>query len=63
MYRAASNPAELMLTVCFSSKAAYEENANHPEQDNWYRHLVTLLEEEPRWIDGDVLAVHSRGAV
>jgi hypothetical protein len=61
--RSASNPAELLLTVAFASKSSYESNAADPEQDRWYRQLVTLLEEEPRWIDGDVLAVHSRGAV
>ena len=63
LYRNVSNPSELMMTVVFSSKAAYENNANDPEQDRWYRELVDLLEGEPRWIDGDVLAVHSRGAV
>ena len=61
--RRVSNPAELMMTVVFASEAAYEHNANDPEQDRWYRELLTLLEEEPRWIDGEVLSVHSRGAV
>jgi hypothetical protein len=63
LYRNTTNPAELIMTVVFASKALYEENANDPEQDRWYGELVALLEEEPRWIDGDVLAVHSRGAV
>jgi len=61
--REASNPAELLMTVVFSSQAAYEANAADPEQDTWYRELVALLEGEPRWIDGDVLAVHCRGAI
>jgi quinol monooxygenase YgiN len=61
--RNTANPAELMMTVVFASETSYESNASDPEQDRWYRQLVTLLEEEPRWIDGDVLAVHSRGAV
>lgn len=51
------------MTVVFASKALYEANAADPEQDRWYRQLTTLLEGEPRWIDGDVLAVHCRGAV
>lgn len=63
MNREASNPAELLMTVVFASKALYEANAADPEQDRWYRQLTTLLEGEPRWIDGDVLAVHCRGAV
>lgn len=61
--RNASNPAELLVTVAFASKASYEANAAAPEQDRWFRELVALLEEEPRWIDGDLLGVHSRGAV
>jgi hypothetical protein len=61
--RNTSNPAELTLTVAFASKTSYENNASDPEQDRWYRHLIALLDEEPRWIDGDVLSVHSRGAV
>jgi quinol monooxygenase YgiN len=61
--RNTSNPAELMMTVVFASANAYQNNANDPEQDRWFRELVPLLEEEPRWIDGDVLAAHSRGAV
>jgi len=61
--REVSNPSELLLTVVFASKASYDANAADPEQDRWYRHLLSLLEGEPRWIDGDVLAVHCRGAL
>ena len=56
LYRNASNPAELMMAVVFDSKEDYQANAAAPEQDAWYRKLVEQLEEEPRWIDGDVLA-------
>lgn len=63
LYRNTSKPSELIMTVVFASKTLYEDNANDPEQDRWYRQLVALLEEEPQWIDGDVLAVHSRGAI
>jgi hypothetical protein len=61
--RETSDPSELLMTVVFASKAAYEANAADPEQDLWYRDLVALLEGEPRWIDGDVIAVHCRGAI
>jgi hypothetical protein len=61
--RNVSDPSELLVTVAFASKALYEANAADPEQDAWYQKLVSLLEEPPRWIDGDVLGVHSRGAV
>ncbi len=58
-----SNPAELLMTVAFTSKASYEENAADPEQDSWFQQLAALLEEEPHWMDGDLLAIHSRGAI
>jgi quinol monooxygenase YgiN len=63
VYRETANPGELMVTVVFSSKAAYDANAADPAQDAWYQKLVSLLEKEPRWIDGDVVACHSRGAI
>src|SRR4051812_35368123 len=59
IYRSVTNPSELMVAVVFDSKASYEENANDPEQDAWYREMVTLLDGEPRWMDGEILAHHS----
>ncbi|MGE0601998.1 MAG: putative quinol monooxygenase [Dehalococcoidia bacterium] len=61
--RETDNPNELLLSVVFSSQKAYEDNANNPEQDKWYRELVAMLESEPQWIDGQVLGVHCRGAL
>jgi quinol monooxygenase YgiN len=63
VYRETENPGELMVSVVFSSREAYEANAAAPEQDAWYRELLELLDGEPRWIDGEVLACHSRGAI
>jgi quinol monooxygenase YgiN len=63
VYRKSDNASELMVTVVFSSRAAYDANAADPAQDAWYRKLVEMLEGEPEWIDGDVLACHSRGAI
>lgn len=60
LYRNTSNPSELMLAVVFDSKADYEANAADPEQDQWYQRLAEHLEGEPRWIDGDVLASHTK---
>lgn len=55
LYRNVGNPAELMGAVVFDSRDSYFANASDPEQDRWYRELVTLLEAEPRFMDGDVL--------
>jgi len=56
VYRNVSNPAEIMVAVAFDSKENYMANAEDPEQNDWYQKLVALLEAEPRWIDGDILA-------
>ena len=56
VYRNVSNPAELMVAVVFDTKENYVANAEDPEQGEWYNKLVALLEGEPRWIDGDILA-------
>jgi hypothetical protein len=58
--RNTGNPAELIATVTFDSEEHYKENANDPEQDRWYRELVALLEKDPVWIDGEVIARHNR---
>jgi quinol monooxygenase YgiN len=55
LYRSEQNPAELMAAVVFDSRENYFANASDPEQDQWYRDLVGLLEAEPRFIDGEVL--------
>ncbi len=60
VYRRAAE-GELVMAVVFASQELYESNANDPEQDAWYQSLVTLLEAEPQWSDGDVLISHSAG--
>ena len=47
------------MAVVFQSRAEYEANANDPAQGAWYENLLTPLEDEPRWSDGDVLVSHS----
>jgi quinol monooxygenase YgiN len=49
------NPSEWVLAVVFESKEAYQENASDPEQDRWFREMMTLCTKEPTWFDGDVI--------
>ena len=56
VFRPVDRPGELMIPVVFETREAYEANAKDPAQSYWYRKLVAMLEEEPRWIDGDVLS-------
>ncbi len=51
-----ANPSELILSVVFESKETYDANANDPAQDTWYKQLRALLDSDPRWMDGEVLA-------
>jgi len=56
LFRSRSRPGELIGVAVFDSEASYRKNANDPEQDRWYRRLRELLEADPEWNDGDVLA-------
>jgi len=62
LYRSTDNPKEWMCAVVFDSRENYFANAEDPEQDLWYRELVSLLEEEPRWMDGEVLLSYMEGS-
>jgi hypothetical protein len=44
------------MSVVFDSQANYTANANDPEQDKWYQEFRSLLDADPRWMDGEVLA-------
>ncbi len=56
IHRNQNNPQELIMSVVFDSEENYRANAGDPEQDRWYRELRDLLEDDPRWMDGEVLA-------
>lgn len=57
IYRMDTDPRECYLTVLFDSKQSYRANAESPEQDARYRQLLTLLEGEPEWHDGEIVYV------
>ena len=61
IYRSTDNPKEWTCAVVFDSRENYMANAEDPGQDRWYRELVQLLEEEPRFKDGEVLLSHTEG--
>ena len=47
---------ELIMAVVFDNEEHYRANASDPEQDRWFRDVRTLMAEDPRWLDGEVLA-------
>ena len=56
LHRNAGNPSELIMSVVFDSEENYRANAAAPEQDQWYQEMRALLDADPRWMDGEVLA-------
>ncbi len=50
----------MMGVGIFESKETYTANAGDPEQDRWYRRLRDLLEADPEWNDGEIVAGGSR---
>lgn len=49
-------PDELVGVAVFDSEENYRKNAADPEQDRWYRELRALLQADPEWNDGEILA-------
>ena len=56
IHRNDSNPSELIMSVVFDSEENYRANADDPEQDKWYQDMRAMLDADPRWMDGEVLA-------
>jgi quinol monooxygenase YgiN len=55
IYRMDADPNEYYLAVVFESREAYLANADSPEQDARYRQVLSLLEREPEWHDGEIV--------
>ena len=55
VYRTDANPNEYYLTVVFRDKAAYEKNAESPEQHARYEKYRALLDADPEWHDGEIV--------
>ncbi len=51
-----TSSGELIGVAVFDSEENYRKNASDPEQDRWYQRLRALLEADPEWNDGDVIA-------
>lgn len=60
-YRMDTNPNEYYVSVVFASKEAYLANAQSSEQDARYRQMLTMLESEPEWHDGEIIYAQKAG--
>jgi quinol monooxygenase YgiN len=55
VYRSDANPNEVWLVVGFESKAAYDANAQSPDQHARYEQYRALLTADPEWHDGEIV--------
>ena len=51
-----SDPDSAMALTVFDNREAYWRNAQSPEQHERYLQIRELIEEDPKWVDGDVSA-------
>ena len=56
-YRMDASAQDCYLAVVFTSREAYFAHAEHPEVVAIDRRLMTLLEREPEWHDGEIVYV------
>lgn len=56
-YQMDRNSREYYLAAVFESREAYHANAASPEQHERFMKLMSVLESEPEWNDGEI--VHS----
>lgn len=55
-YRLDKDPGTLVMAVVFKDKKSYTDNAKDPDQDKWYRKMRALLQADPVWDDGEIIA-------
>ena len=55
VYRMDDDPQNFFLVVGFESKESYRKNAESPEQHARYLTMISLLESEPEWHDGEIV--------
>lgn len=56
VYRSDGDPREYWLVVGFESRAAYRANAESPAQHQRYEQYRQILDAEPEWHDGEIVA-------
>jgi antibiotic biosynthesis monooxygenase (ABM) superfamily enzyme len=60
VFRLDGGDNDYYLVALFEDRESYFRNAESPEQDARYRKMRELLEDDPKWHDGEVIyAQHS----
>lgn len=55
VYQMDSDSHEFYLAVMFESREAYVANAESAEQHSRFMKLMTVLDSEPEWHDGEII--------
>lgn len=55
VYRLDSGSDEYIMAVVFKDKDAYFKNANDPAQDKRYEDFRAQLQDDPQWMDGEIV--------
>ncbi|HEY5903236.1 MAG TPA: antibiotic biosynthesis monooxygenase family protein [Anaerolineales bacterium] len=63
LFESADNPDECWLVAYFEDQAAYEANADSPEQHERYLKMRACLIAAPEWHDGTVISATGPKAV
>ena len=56
LYRMDADPNEVYLAVVFQDRESYRKNAEDSETDALYRRMREMLDADPEWHDGEVIA-------
>jgi heme-degrading monooxygenase HmoA len=56
LYRADADPREYWVAGVWESRDAYTSNSATPEQNERFGRLRALLESDPEWHDGEIVA-------
>ncbi len=56
VYRMDADANEYYLAVVFEDRESYHANAQNPEQDQRFQKMAALLDGEPEWHDGEIIA-------
>jgi hypothetical protein len=52
-------PGEWFVLAIFDSEENYRKNAADPKQHSEYEQLRTLLDADPEWNDGEIIAIEA----
>jgi quinol monooxygenase YgiN len=55
VYQMDENSNEVYLVVAFRDKGSYIKNADSPQQNERYEKMMSYLDGEPEWHDGEII--------